>query len=89
MFSLDEDDTPFERKEQSDRGVPCTKLTPSKDEAMRDEALEWGFDFSYMEMADYLQDLFDDFSRCGSGGDVASQALCHECCAEGQAYWWE
>ena len=40
---LEDDDVPFERKEHSNKGV-ATKLTPTKDKAMMEQALEWGFD---------------------------------------------
>ena len=39
--ALADDDVPFERKEQTNKGVPV-KLTPRKDEAMKEKALEWG-----------------------------------------------
>ena len=41
--ALGDEDVPFARKERCDKGVP-TKLTPRKDEAMKEKALEWGFD---------------------------------------------
>ena len=44
-------------KERSDAGVPI-KITPRKDATMREQALAWGFDFSYQEMADVLIELF-------------------------------
>ena len=55
---LEDGDTPFERQERSDKGVP-TKLTPRKDEAMMEQALEWNFDFSFEDMAAALIELFD------------------------------
>ena len=55
--ALADDDVPFERQERSDKGV-AVKLTPRKDEAMREQALKWGFDFSFQEMADFLIELF-------------------------------
>jgi len=55
---LEDDDVPFERKEQSNKGV-ATKLTPTKDKAMMEQALEWGFDFSFEDMAAALMELFD------------------------------
>lgn len=58
VMSTPDDGDPFARAERSDKGVP-TKLTPRKDEAMKEKALEWGFDFSYEEMADALMELFD------------------------------
>jgi hypothetical protein len=68
--ALDDEDVPFARKEQSNKGVPV-KLTPRKDEAMKEKALEWGFDVSYQDMADALMELFDftitsSWRRCGS-----------------------
>ena len=56
--ALEDDAIPFERAERSDKGVP-TKLTPTKDAAMKEKALEWGGDFSYEDMADALMELFD------------------------------
>ena len=56
--ALEDDDVPFQRQERSDKGVPV-KLTPRKDEAMKEKALEVGFDFSYQDMADALMELFD------------------------------
>lgn len=56
--ALGDDDVPFERKEHCNKGVPV-KLTPRKDEAMKEQSLEWGFDFSFEEMADALMALFD------------------------------
>ena len=55
---MEDDATPFECKERSDKEVP-TKLTPTKDKAMMEKSLEWGFDFSYQDMADALMELFD------------------------------
>ena len=56
--ALSDDDEPFARKEQSNKGV-AVKLTPRKDDAMKEKALEWGFDFSYEDMAHALMELFD------------------------------
>jgi hypothetical protein len=56
--ALADDDEPFVRKEHSNKGT-AVKLTPRKDRAMMDKALEWGFDFSYQEMADALMEIFD------------------------------
>ncbi len=58
VMSTPDDGDQFARAERSDKGVP-TKLTPRKDEAMKEKALEWGFDFPYEEMADALMELFD------------------------------
>lgn len=58
MEALQDDDVPFERKVHSNKGV-ATKLTPTKDAAMMDQALDWGFDFSYDDMAAALMELFD------------------------------
>ena len=58
MISAADDDEPFARKEQSNKGVP-TKLTPRKDSAMMEKALEWNFDFSYADMAEFLMEIFD------------------------------
>ena len=56
--ALEDDATPFERKQYSNKGVP-TKLTPTKDKAMMEKALDWGFDFSFEDMAVALMELFD------------------------------
>ena len=56
---------PGEKVHQDDpkKGVP-TKLTPEKDDSMQEQAVEWGFNFSYQEMADHLIEVFeaDSFS---------------------------
>ena len=39
--ALGDDEVSFERKRRSDKGV-AVKLTPRKDEAMKEKALEWG-----------------------------------------------
>ena len=59
--ALGDEDVPFERKEHCNKGVPV-KLTPRKDEAMREKALEWGFDFSFEDMAVGLMELFEGFT---------------------------
>ena len=58
VMSTPDDADPFARSERSDKGVP-TKLTPTKDKAMMEKALEWNFDFSFEDMADALMELFD------------------------------
>ena len=58
VVATPDDGDPFARSVRSDSGV-AKKLTPRKDEAMKEQALEWGFDFSYEEMADALMELFD------------------------------
>ena len=59
--ALGDEDVPFERKEHCNKGVPV-KLTPRKDDAMREKSLEWGFDFSFEDMAAALMELFEGFT---------------------------
>ena len=45
------------RKADPKKGTP-TKLIAEKDDAMQKQALEWGFNFSYEEMAQHLMEFF-------------------------------
>ncbi len=58
VLATPDDGDPFARAERSNKGVP-TKLTPTKDAAMKEQCAEWGGDFAYQEMADLLLDVFD------------------------------
>jgi len=74
VLASPDDADPFARAERSDKGVPM-KLTPSKDAAMEAQAAEWGHDFSYQEMADYLCDAFEmDISRQAVAEHLRAQA---------------
>ena len=58
VLASPDDADPFARAERSDKGVP-KKLTPTKDAAMKEQCGEWGGDFAYQEMADFLLEFFD------------------------------
>ena len=58
VLASPDDADPFGRAEHKNKGVP-TKLTPRKDAAMMEQAVDWGFDFSFEEMAEHLMELFD------------------------------
>ena len=58
VLASPDDGNPFGRAQRKDKGVPA-KLTPTKDAAMMEQSLEWGFDFSFQEMAEFLEEMFD------------------------------